>query len=539
MSLDTAATVLVQGEERRVYPSGAVTGLVDLSPGWNLIPFEIKSKIDTQRFTKRVYRIPPPEILPPRPTRILKETTLPTRDAVYYSEDAIVLRFQGSPGGKARFKIPNLTSGWLPMVELPSEEAGGLAGVYEGVYQLKPGDRCRKERAVIELKGQRGSTKKRRSRGRITVDLSGQPLLMKTVNSSNVVFYKPWGEIFMDLPRGVTVKAVADLGDWWKVAVSEYRTGYLLKYAARALPQGRTWPLVQMNGIEARLDSTWLTLDFGLTGQVPFQIVQRRSPQMLSIYFHRARFHDEWTRYPDSTELIDHIFWEQLTDDVLRFDIHLNMLQQWGYRGWYEAGMFKLAIRQPPVIERERPFANLIIALDPGHGGKEKGAVGPTGLMEKNVNLTYANYLAELLTAAGAEVHLTRIADSTMTLKARVDSARAVGAHILVWMHNNSVGPTRQPEEISGSSTFYTQLQGLPFAQAVYLRLLDLDLIPMGTVHRSYYVLRQTDPVIFLVEGAFLSHPLDEMFLLDDSNLMRLAEAVYQGMEDHLKTLAK
>jgi N-acetylmuramoyl-L-alanine amidase len=79
----------------------------------------------------------------------------------------------------------------------------------------------------------------------------------------------------------------------------------------------------------------------------------------------------------------------------------------------------------------------------------------------------------------------------------------------------------------------------LPFARFVYHRLVDLDLIPVGTVHRSYYVLRQTDPVIFLVEGAFLSHPLDEMFLLDDSNLKRLAEAVYQGMEDYLKTLAK
>ncbi|UCD38010.1 MAG: N-acetylmuramoyl-L-alanine amidase [Fidelibacterota bacterium] len=539
LSLDTSATVIVQRDTQRVYPSGAVTSLVDLEPGWNVIPFEIQSVADTQRYQRQVFRIPPPETLPERPVRILKETMWPGRNMVYYAEDRIVVRFRGSPGGRARFKIPHLTNGWLSMVELPPAEVGGLKGVYEGVYRLQPGDGCHQERVVFRLKGKRGGVKKRRSRGRITVDLTGQPQLLETRNGSNVVFYRPWGEIFMDLPKGVVMKAVADLGNWWKVALSEQRTGFVLKYAARALPRGRAWPMAQLNGIEWDLDSTWLTMSFGLTAQVPFQIVQRTAPEMLSIYFHRAQFHDEWTRYPDSTELIDHMLWEQLADDVLRFDIRLNTTQQWGYRGWYENGLFKLAIRLPPEIERERPFANLIIALDPGHGGKEKGAVGPTGLMEKDVNLIYANYLAELLTAAGAEVHLTRTEDSTMTLKARVDSARAVEAHILVWMHNNSVGWTRQPEEIGGTSTFYTQIQGLPFARAVYPRLVDLGLTPVGTVHRSYYILRQPDPVIFLVEGAFLSHPGDEMFLMDDAQLRRLAEAVFQGMEDYLKMLGK
>jgi N-acetylmuramoyl-L-alanine amidase len=534
LSLDTAATVTVQGESRKIYPSGAVTGLVSLEPGWNLLPFEFASEVDTQFYQRKVYRIPPAETLPERPVRILKKTIRPARDAVYFVEDAIVVRFQGSPGGKAWFRIPNLTSGRLPMVELATDNTGGLAGVYEGVYRLKPGDKCRKERVAFGL-----GSKKMRSQGRITVEQTGQPLLLKTKNGSNIVFYRPWGEIFMDLPAGVTLRAVADLGNWWKVAVSEHRTGYILKYSTRELPQGRVWPKARLNGVEMVTDSSWMNLTFTTSDQVPFQIVQRTEPQMLSVYLHRATFHDEWTRYPDSTDLIDHIFWEQVSDDVVRFDVYLNTTQQWGFRGFYEGGMFKLAIRQPPAIKRERPFANLIIALDPGHGGKEWGAVGPTGLKEKDINLTYTNYLAGLLEAAGAEVHITRPFDTTMTLRARVEKAREVGAHILVWLHNNSVGWTREPEEIGGASMFYTHLQGWPFARAVYWRLLDLDLIPVGTVHRSYYVLRQPDPVVFLVEGAFLSNPGDEMFLLKDANLKRLAQAVYLGMEDYLKTLGE
>ena len=58
-------------------------------------------------------------------------------------------------------------------------------------------------------------------------------------------------------------------------------------------------------------------------------------------------------------------------------------------------------------------------------------------------------------------------------------------------------------------------------------------------VHRSYYVTRQTDMVVYLVEVVFLSHPEDEMFLQKDENLKRLAEAVLKGLEDTLRELAE
>ena len=144
-----------------------------------------------------------------------------------------------------------------------------------------------------------------------------------------------------------------------------------------------------------------------------------------------------------------------------------------------------------------------------------------------------------MLENAGAEVVLTRSADTTMFLSPRVQIARDAGAHILVWMHNNSTGLSRPPLDVQGTSTFYTNIQGLPFSQAVYPHLLELGLEPQGIVHRSYYVTRQTYPVIYLVEGAFLSHPDDEIFLMESENLRRLAAAVYEGLRDRLEALAE
>jgi N-acetylmuramoyl-L-alanine amidase len=79
----------------------------------------------------------------------------------------------------------------------------------------------------------------------------------------------------------------------------------------------------------------------------------------------------------------------------------------------------------------------------------------------------------------------------------------------------------------------------MPFAMYVYPELLDLGLKPFGRVHRSYYITRQSDMVVFLVEGAFLSHPEDEIFLMDRGNLQHLAQAVFDGMEKYLRFLAK
>lgn len=68
---------------------------------------------------------------------------------------------------------------------------------------------------------------------------------------------------------------------------------------------------------------------------------------------------------------------------------------------------------------------------------------------------------------------------------------------------------------------------------------MNLGLEPFGEVHRTYYVTRQRDIVIFLVEGAFLSNPIDEMFLMKDENLKKLAKAVYDGLEDYLLKIAE
>jgi N-acetylmuramoyl-L-alanine amidase len=87
------------------------------------------------------------------------------------------------------------------------------------------------------------------------------------------------------------------------------------------------------------------------------------------------------------------------------------------------------------------PIGRAHVVLDPGHGGAEPGAVGPGGLVEKDLNLTVAREAARLLTEAGATVVLTRDGDHTMTAAARGLVARAVAPALLVSIHHNGGAP--------------------------------------------------------------------------------------------------
>ncbi len=536
---DTAATVTVDGDTMKVYPTGAVTGTIPLQPGWNTIPFSVTSPRGTQALSLHLYRIAPLKPLPQSPTVILDTLMTPSNDQVYYEPGEIRVQFMGSPGGKASFQIKGLTGGRLPMQARSPEDTGGRGGVYVGVYVIQPGDACRNKRIIFRLQGTDGRRVKRKSSVRITVLPYRQPLLAVTSEEYNLVRFSTGGEIFMDLPRGIPLQVVADLGDWFRVRISKHREAYVQKSTVELAPLGPPLPEANLYGISTSQDSNWVTFSLRLTEKVPFDLTQSIGPQRVSLYLYRTHFQDEWSVYPDSGDFIDHIDWTQVDDDILRFDVFLNTTQQWGFRGWYEGKTFRLALRKPPPIEKYNPFSQLTIALDAGHGGQHTGSVGATGLMEKDVNLVYTHYLAELLKQRGARVIVTRPDDRTMSLKERMDIAREANAHLFLWLHNNSTGLIRGPLERQGTSTYYTHLQGWPWARTIYPYLVNLGLKREGMVHRSYYITRQTDMPVFLVEGAFLSNPYDEQFLLQDENLRRLAQAVCQGLEAYLRALAQ
>ena len=226
----------------------------------------------------------------------------------------------------------------------------------------------------------------------------------------------------------------------------------------------------------------------------------------------------------------------------------------------------------------------VIVALDPGHGGEDPGAIGPHGTREKDVVLQIAHRLRERINAAQVRTRqgqlpmrafLTRDADFFVPLHVRVDKARRVQADLFVSLHADAFFTP----QARGASVFALSGGAASSAAARWMArqenradlvgglnlkakdatvqraLLDMsttaqinDSLKLGTemlgqirrigkLHKprveqaGFAVLKAPDIPSVLVETAFISNPDEEALLLTESYQEQLADALMRGIE--------
>lgn len=232
----------------------------------------------------------------------------------------------------------------------------------------------------------------------------------------------------------------------------------------------------------------------------------------------------------------------------------------------------------PPTANRKLADVQRIItvAIDPGHGGEDPGAVGRGGTYEKTVTLEIGQRLRELIAAdLTMRVAMTRDGDFFVPLRTRVSKARAVNADLFVSIHADAwIKP-----DARGSSVFALSENGASSSAAAYMAkkennadrvgginlgtrdrqlqrmLLDLsttaqinDSLKLGSsvlrelerinrLHKprveqaGFAVLKAPDIPSILVETAFISNPEEEKRLRDDAYQDQLARAILAGIK--------
>jgi N-acetylmuramoyl-L-alanine amidase len=205
------------------------------------------------------------------------------------------------------------------------------------------------------------------------------------------------------------------------------------------------------------------------------------------------------------------------------------------------------------AVARATPVGPVAVVIDPGHGGGERGTVGPNGLDEASLNLAVAQRAAAALAAAGFPTLLTRTSDIRVTLATRAEIAQRVRPRAFVSIHHNADpdGPSDRP----GSETYYQvaspasrRLAGLVYEEV--LRALtpyavawvaDAD---AGAKYRrndrggDYYgILRRTAGIpAVLAELAYLSNPPEAELLARPDVQRTEGEAVARGVVRFLTT---
>lgn len=197
------------------------------------------------------------------------------------------------------------------------------------------------------------------------------------------------------------------------------------------------------------------------------------------------------------------------------------------------------------------------IVLDPGHGGRDTGAMNASkSLVEKELTLKISRLLQAKLAAKGWLVHLTRESDLTLDLEPRISRVQEFKPDFFISLHVNSA----QAKEAVGIETFYTTPQGLPsnltrnyedpvevtfpanqfddesfqLAWSVQRHLLIATGASDRGVKKARFmgVLRNQSCPAILVETGFLSNPDECQKLASDEYLLQLASGIASAFPD-------
>jgi N-acetylmuramoyl-L-alanine amidase len=183
-------------------------------------------------------------------------------------------------------------------------------------------------------------------------------------------------------------------------------------------------------------------------------------------------------------------------------------------------------------------LSKLRIVVDPGHS-PDNGSVGPTGLKEKDANLTIAKQLRRELEHRGAEVVMTRDDDSPLPLYDRPKIAKKARANLFISIHNNALPDGANPFINNGVSVHYYHPHSGALAHSVQKSLVGtLGLSDFGWYYGNLAVARPTQYPAILVESAFMIIPEQEALLKTEAFQKKIANAIVAGIEDFLKQQA-
>ena len=231
---------------------------------------------------------------------------------------------------------------------------------------------------------------------------------------------------------------------------------------------------------------------------------------------------------------------------------------------------------RPTAAQRDRINRLIVVAIDPGHGGEDPGAIGPSGLREKDVVLQIAMALRDRLNdRPNMRAMLTRDADFFVPLQERVAKARRVQADLFVSVHADAFFTP----QARGASVFALSDRGASSAAARWMAqrenaadvvggvnantkdaqvlraMLDMSTTAqikdslrlgkevlsrigaVGKLHKGeveqagFAVLKAPDIPSILVETAFISNPEEESRLKDPDYQLKLVEALYTGID--------
>lgn len=584
-SVTPGAALTVDGQPVNVGADGLFMEWWPLRPGTNDLRLVARqggqSGVTTLKVIRTVSRV-----IPARPSAIDAASVQPREVREFWdpagdspAERSIELSFQGSPGGRAAYRLGQTAP--APMRE-------GPAGTYRATFVVPTGAQFRQAIFTFTLTGKDGKTVTAVAPGRLSTgggvrlgtqnagsvlglglnqstftvtDLAGAALLYPRNDMTFTLVGRQGEDVRARLAPGQSALITAEQLELAPGAVAlaaggaitldgssmpELPAGPVLAESPQdlpTLPPGGPLPVaappvlaIPKRGPGAALPAVPSTLRVRLPlggARLPFRLEQEDGGRRLTVTLY-GPLAQPLTGPEGGDPLLGGVEIRPLALGVTRVALNLNAAQAWGFTANYDGPDLVVTVRRPPTLNPARPLEGRTITLDPGHGGSQNGGAGSLRVPEKGLVLPIALRAAELLRGLGATVNLTRSADVTLGLYERGLMAEASASDLLVSIHANALPDGRDPRGVRGPEVYYTHPQAAALAGRILgqLRARLPELGPGAGLKpgADLALTRPTTQISLLVETAYLTDAGNLRTLSSPEGRERFAGAIAAGI---------
>jgi len=313
--------------------------------------------------------------------------------------------------------------------------------------------------------------------------------------------------------------------------------------------------------------AAWLALALpcAASGQVSMPPVRWISGEPFVRIDEMAQYYGMTVRRESGDRMTLSSRWSRMTFDPTSRKCEINGITVWLHEGLRPLGNTHVMTRADahrlvdPMLRSHIPLrgrAVRVVVLDPGHGGRDPGAISPRNVEEKNVALDVARRTQAYLQGKGFIVRMTREQDADLTLQQRVALARGWRADLFISIHMNAAtAPTAE-----GIETYIMTSPGFPStntANRARIRAIahpgnahdEASTVAGASLHRMmlgqtrapdrglrlarFHVLQHAPCPAVLVECGYLTHQGEERKIMDPAYRNQIALGIARGIMDY------
>lgn len=551
----SSGEVLINGKPVKRSKSGHFAPSFPLQVGENVFTV----RYENQEVLLKVTRVSTqPEV--PQGLAFAKDSLTPAVDIAKLPGERICFRAIAQPNANVSVKLANQTVSLArqpQQAQLPANSAAltgqnqpsaqSSASKYEGCTTVETSANLGQPQFQLTLDGK---TITQPGTGKITILSPAQLEVVEVTADSGVARTGPSTDYsrLTPLPKGTRAAVTGREGEWLRLDYG----AWINSKETRTLP-GAIPPHTIIRSVGYRKLPGVTEMVFPL--QVPVPVSVQQNDQTFTLTLYNTTAQTDIIRLDDNA-LISRLDWQQLPPATaggqggVQYTFHLKKAQQWGYKLRYDGTSLVLALRDSPfnssasrretrgLFKRQKPLSGLKILLDPGHGGKESGASGPTGYLEKDVNLVVSKLVRDELVRRGATVVMTRENDTQVSLPDRVARIDQEEPAIAISIHYNSLPDEGDAENTKGVGTFWYHPQAHSLAVFMHNYIVSkLGRPSYGVFWDNLALTRPASAPSVLLELGFMSNPNEFEWVTNPQEQKKLARVIADGIVEWFRSV--